>query len=115
MVKLSRRSAVSVALIGLAMGIGGCKPMPDTIKIGVAQPLSGDLAALGKDMVNGVQLAVDELNKVGYSVDGKLVMLELVVVDDKSDAAEGKKVAQQLVDAGEIGRASCRERVSRSV
>ncbi len=102
MVKLSRRCAVSVALIGLAMGIGGCKPMPDTIKIGVAQPLSGDLAALGKDMVNGVQLAVDELNKAGYSVDGKLVMLELVVVDDKSDAAEGKKVAQQLVDAGVV-------------
>ncbi len=103
MMKLSRRSAISAAVISLAVvGPSGCSRMPDTIKIGVAQPLSGGLAALGKDMVNGVQLAVDELNKAGFSVNGKVVTLEMVVVDDKSDAAEGKKVAQQLVDAGVV-------------
>lgn len=103
MMKLSRRSAISAAVISLAVvGLSGCNRMPDTIKIGVAQPLSGGLAALGKDMVNGVQLAVDELNKAGFSVNGKVVTLEMVVVDDKSDAAEGKKVAQQLVDAGVV-------------
>jgi branched-chain amino acid transport system substrate-binding protein len=103
MVKLSRRSAISAAVISLAItGLSGCTRMPDTIKIGVAQPLSGGLAALGKDMVNGVQLAVDELNKAGYSVDGKVVKLEVVAVDDKANPEEGKKVAQQLVDAGVV-------------
>ena len=103
MVKLSRRSAITAAVISLVVaGLSGCSRIPDTIKIGVAQPLSGGIGALGKDLVNGVQLAVDELNKAGFKVDGKLVTLEMVVVDDKSDPAEGKKVAQQLVDAGVV-------------
>jgi branched-chain amino acid transport system substrate-binding protein len=100
---ISCLSAISAAVICLAVAVlSGCSRMPDTIKIGVAQPLSGGIGALGKDLVNGVQLAVDELNKAGFKVDGKLVTLEIVVVDDKSDPAEGKKVAQQLVDAGVV-------------
>jgi len=76
--------------------------VPDTLKIGVAQPLSGPLAALGQDLLNGVNLAVGELNKGNYSIDGKRVTLEVVAVDDKADAATGKAVAQQLVDAGVV-------------
>jgi len=90
--------AAAVALLALA----GCSKVPDTIKIGVAQPLSGPLAALGTDLLNGVKLAVDELNKGGYSVDGKRVTLEVVPVDDRADAATGKTVAQQLVDSGVV-------------
>jgi branched-chain amino acid transport system substrate-binding protein len=76
--------------------------VPDTIKIGVAQPLSGSLAELGQDLLNGVTLAVEELNKQGFKVDGKPVTLEVVALDDKADSATGKAVAQQLVDAGVI-------------
>jgi branched-chain amino acid transport system substrate-binding protein len=98
-----RRSTISAALaLVLAMALAGCNRMPDTIKIGVAQPMSGGLAALGKDMANGVQLAVSELNKQGFKVNGKLVTLEMVALDDKADPEEGKKVAQQLVDAGVV-------------
>ena len=35
-------------------------------------------------------------------MDGKRVTLEVVAVDDKADAATGKAVAQQLVDAGVV-------------
>jgi branched-chain amino acid transport system substrate-binding protein len=98
---VSRRSAISAALV-LVMALAGCNRIPDTIKIGVAQPISGGLAALGQDLVNGVQLAVTELNKQGFKVNGKLVTLEMVVVDDKSNPEEGKKVAQTLVDAGVV-------------
>jgi branched-chain amino acid transport system substrate-binding protein len=93
-------SAVSVAAM-----LSGCqffKGVPDTIKIGVAQPLSGGLAPLGNDLLNGVKLAVDELNKQGFKVGGKSVTLEVVAVDDKANPEEGKKVAQQLVDAGVV-------------
>ncbi len=99
----SRRRAVSAVVIAFgSIALSGCDRTPDTIKIGVAQPLTGGIAALGKDLVNGVQLAVNELNKEGFKLNGKLVTLEMVVVDDKSNAAEGVKVAQQLVDAGVV-------------
>jgi branched-chain amino acid transport system substrate-binding protein len=53
-------------------------------------------------LLNGVTLAVKELNAAGFNVDGKQVTLEVVSVDDKSDVETGKKVAQQLVDAGVV-------------
>lgn len=101
--KQGRRVALlsTVALAAMAL-LAGCGKVPDTVKIGVAQPLSGPLGALGQDLLNGVKLAVAELNKEGFSVDGKRVLLEVVSVDDKADAATGKQVAQQLVDAGVV-------------
>lgn len=92
--------ASALATTGL---LTGCQPaVPDTIKIGVAQPLSGALAELGQDLLNGVTLAVEELNQQGFAIDGKPVKLEVVSVDDKADPATGKAVAQQLVDAGVV-------------
>lgn len=98
----SRHLLASALLAGgLLTGCGS--GVPDTIKIGVAQPLSGSLADLGQDLLNGVTLAVEELNKQGFKVDGKPVTLEVVALDDKADPATGKAVAQQLVDAGVVG------------
>ncbi len=99
-----RHFSAGLALAPFAAGglLTGCSNVPDTLKIGVAQPLSGPLTALGQDLLNGVNLAVGELNKGNYSIDGKRVTLEVVAVDDKADAATGKAVAQQLVDAGVV-------------
>lgn len=98
----SRRQAVTsaLALVAAATLLTGCNNTPSTIKIGVAQPMSGNLAALGQDMHNGVKLAVEELNKSGFKIKGKPVTIEIVAVDDRANAATGKEVAQQLVDAG---------------
>ncbi|WP_374676332.1 branched-chain amino acid ABC transporter substrate-binding protein [Ideonella sp.] len=88
------------ALIGLA-ALAGCSPgVPDTVKIGVAQPLSGPLKELGQDMVDGTRMAIEDINKQGLKIDGKLVTLELVTADDKADAEAGKAAAKQLVDQG---------------
>ena len=100
-----RRFAAGLALTTVAVSVAllsGCSRVPDTIKIGVAQPLSGPLGALGQDLLNGANLAVTELNKSNFTVDGKRVTLEVVAVDDKADSATGKTVAQQLVDAGVV-------------
>ena len=100
---IHRPAAACLAMAALAAALlAGCSKVPDTIRIGVAQPLSGPLAALGQDLLNGVNLAVAELNQGGYMVDGKRVTLEVVPVDDKADAATGKAVARQLVDAGVV-------------
>ena len=99
----SRRNVISALIISLCgVTLPGCNRTPDTIKIGVAQPLTGGLAALGKDMANGVQLAINELNKEGFKLNGKVVTLEMIAMDDKANPQEGVKVAQQLVDAGVI-------------
>ena len=98
-----RRAATSVLALALATTLlAGCDNAPSVIKIGVAQPMSGNLAALGQDMHNGVKLAVDELNKSGFKIKGKPVTIEIVAVDDRANAATGKEVAQQLVDAGVV-------------
>ena len=83
--------------------VGACSnSVPDTVKIGVAQPLSGPLARLGKDMLTGAQMAVNDLNAANYTVNGQRVKFELVSRDDKSNPAAGKTVAQELVDAGVV-------------
>ncbi len=99
-----RRFSAGLALTPFAAGglLAGCSRIPDTVRIGVAQPLSGPIAALGQDLLNGVTLAVQELNAAGFNVDGKRVTLEIVSVDDKSDVETGMKVAQELVDAGVV-------------
>jgi branched-chain amino acid transport system substrate-binding protein len=101
----TRRQATSLlaltAIAAVAL-LAGCDNSPSVIKIGVAQPMSGNLAALGQDMHNGVKLAVDELNKAGFKIKGKPFVIEIVAVDDRANAETGKQVAQQLVEAGVV-------------
>ena len=49
--------AVAAALVTSTVLLAGCDNPPATVRIGVAQPLSGNLAALGQDLHNGVKLA----------------------------------------------------------
>ena len=97
------KSALAFGVVGATTGfLSGCNNVPSSIKIGVAQPMSGGLAALGQDMLNGVKLAVAELNKEGFKIKGQPVTLEIVAVDDRASSVTGKEVAQQLVDAGVV-------------
>ena len=69
------------------------------VKLGSAEPLTGELAHLGKDSENGSRLAVEEINAKGdLIIDGKKVKLELVSEDDAADPKTATQVAQKLVD-----------------
>jgi branched-chain amino acid transport system substrate-binding protein len=73
------------------------------IRIGVGQPLSGELAAMGQDMVNGARMAVDTINAAGgVEVDGRYLPLELVTADDRANAEAGVRAAQALVAQGVV-------------
>jgi len=88
-----------LSLVVAACGLAGCGPqVPDVVRIGVAQPLSGPSAARGQDILDGVKLAAAELNATGFKIHGKPVKIEVVVRDDKADKDTAKKVAQELVD-----------------
>lgn len=78
--------------------LSACSRQVD-VKIGVGAPMTGNLAHIGKDIAQGAQVAVDELNADNFTINGKRAHFELVVEDDKSDPTEGKAAAQRLIDA----------------
>jgi branched-chain amino acid transport system substrate-binding protein len=94
--------ALPLILVASLAVLTGCDNIPATVKIGVAQPLSGGEGAQGQDLLNGVTLAVAELNKEGFKIKGKPVTLEIVSMDDKGDPDTGKEVAQKMLDAGVV-------------
>lgn len=76
---------------------------PQTILIGLAAPLTGPSARIGKDLQNGAQLAIDDANAKHPTIGGKPVVYKLVAADDQSDPRTAVAVAQQLVDQHVIG------------
>jgi branched-chain amino acid transport system substrate-binding protein len=90
-----RMVAAMLALFALA----GCNRQVD-VRIGVAAPMSGTLAQYGKDIVNGAQIAVDELNGDHFLIDGKPARFQLVVEDDQASPEAGQDAARRLIKAG---------------
>jgi len=77
---------------------------PDTIKIGHAAPLTGNIAHLGKDNENGVRMAVDEINAAGGAeIAGKKIKIEMISEDDQADPKTATTVAQRFVDQKVVG------------
>ncbi|MDR5781133.1 branched-chain amino acid ABC transporter substrate-binding protein [Caballeronia sp. LZ065] len=74
-----------------------------TVLIGIAGPLTGPSARIGKDLENGARLAIDDANARHPTLDGKPVTFALVSVDDASDPRTAVTVAQQLVDQHVVG------------
>ncbi|WP_224045105.1 branched-chain amino acid ABC transporter substrate-binding protein [Paraburkholderia unamae] len=77
---------------------GAASAQEVVVKIGVASPLTGGGAAYGKDIENGVRLAVDEANATHPVIGGKPVKFVIDSQDDQSDPRIGVQVAQQLAD-----------------
>ncbi len=65
-----------------------------TFKVGIIGPLTGASADFGIPLLNGIKLAVDEINAVGGYL-GK--PLELIIKDDKANPDEGLKQSQALI------------------
>lgn len=64
------------------------------VRIGVIGPFTGPSADFGVPMLNGIQLAVDEINAVGGYLGRPL---QLVIKDDKGDPDQGRKASEELV------------------
>src|SRR3972149_5180292 len=63
------------------------------IKIGFISPLSGGMAANGKDMLTGIELYREE---IGYQAAGRKI--ELLVEDDEANPATGLTKTRKLVE-----------------
>lgn len=75
----------------------------ETVLIGLAGPLTGPSARIGKDLENGARLAIDDVNKTHPTLGGKAVTFKLQSEDDQSDPRVAVAVAQRLVDSGAAG------------
>lgn len=88
---------IAFAVLAISM-LGACTRTID-VKIGVVAPMSGPLGTYGKDMAQGAQVAMDELNAEAFRISGKHANFTLVIEDDKADKAVGVAAAKRLVDA----------------
>jgi branched-chain amino acid transport system substrate-binding protein len=73
------------------------------VKIGFAAPMTGANAAYGKDLENGVRLAIEEANAQKIKIGDKVAQFQLVSEDDQADPRIGVQAAQKLVDSGVSG------------
>ena len=102
--KTVKISALSAAiLLGSFASTSAWAADGETVVIGLAGPLTGPSARIGKDLENGAQLAIDDINKQHPTIGGKAVTFKLQSEDDQSDPRTAVAVAQRLVDSGVAG------------
>ncbi len=89
----------SFILAALALALSACSSGTQTIRIGVIMAVTGDAASLGVDMVNGIRMAVDQVNTKG-GIKGKPV--EIIVEDGRCNGSDAASAAQKLVNVDKV-------------
>lgn len=87
-------SALFMTVMLVAVAPAFAQTEANTLKIGVIGPFSGASADFGVPMLNGIQMAVDEINAVGGYSGRKL---EIVKKDDEAKPDVGFKLSNELV------------------
>ena len=92
---------------GAALGAAGLLGAPsivraeeESIKVGILQPLSGGLEALGNQGVQGAKLALEEANDAGGVLGGR--RFEIVVADTKTDPKTAVERTNALIRGDEV-------------
>ncbi|TAN27795.1 MAG: branched-chain amino acid ABC transporter substrate-binding protein [Castellaniella sp.] len=98
MSRLTQLTTLTAAIL-LATGAGTASAASGPIKIGVQAPITGEYAAEGQGIQNGVKLLVDEQNKAGGLLGRKI---QVTVCDDEGKAAQAAICARKLVNDGVI-------------
>jgi branched-chain amino acid transport system substrate-binding protein len=97
------RLAAVFALAVFALAAVGCgsdsddSADGDAFRIGLEAPLSGELSVLGEGMLEGAELAANQLND-GDGILGRQV--EIVPIDDAGDAETGVEAAEEAIEDG---------------
>ncbi len=94
-------SVILVLTLALTLfaGCGASSSNANVIKIGVNYELSGDVATYGQSSVQGIELAIEQINKAG-GVNGK--QIEIVKYDNKSEPSEGTTLATKLMTKDKV-------------
>jgi branched-chain amino acid transport system substrate-binding protein len=103
---ITRRHVLAAASLAAAAMLVACaQPKPPSVSnaheiaIGVAGPMTGDLAVFGEQLRRGAEAAVEDVNAKG-GVLGR--QLRLVIADDQCDPRKAVNAAHSLVDQGVV-------------
>jgi branched-chain amino acid transport system substrate-binding protein len=96
------RSALALALVVALLVSPLAVPTPSSaqsgpIKLGMLAPLTGPFAQIGKDMVNGTEMYLDE---IGRQVNGRKI--ELIVEDTEGTPATALNKSRKLVEQDKV-------------
>lgn len=89
----------SLKLIGLAFGASialSSAALAQDVTIAVAGPMTGTESAFGRQMKNGAEMAVSDINAAG-GVNGKKLALD--IEDDACDPKQARSVAEKIAGA----------------
>jgi len=92
-----KKFLVGGIVASIFLGGCGCKREKNVVKIALACPLTGDIAAMGQGMKNAAEMAIEEANKAS-----KDIIFELVAFDDRADPKDAVNVAAQIVSNKDI-------------
>lgn len=90
---------IAILIFALTAALISPVILADTLKLGALMPMTGALAEYGTSSLNGVKLAVEQINQAG-GVLGQ--PLELIVGDDQTNPQAGIAAAKQLVSAHQV-------------
>lgn len=100
---------ILMAVVLFAVAAGGCPPAaappepeapaPVEVVIGLSAPLSGPAAEYGQDVLNGVDMAVNDINEAGgITIDGQNYVFRVIYLDDAADPTMAVTNARRLRD-----------------
>jgi branched-chain amino acid transport system substrate-binding protein len=92
--------AIALIVTSLAGCSGKKQPTDEAIKIGMIAPMTGPQQFEGQTEVNAVKMAVDEVNKAGGILGGR--MITLISEDDMAKPADGVSAIEKLITKDKV-------------
>ena len=97
-VRTSCSLSLALVAVSLASAHAADAEKPLVVRIAHGGPVSGPIAALGKDEENGVRMAIDELNARKLQLGGRPVHWKLEAGDDAGDPGQATALARRFCD-----------------
>lgn len=91
-------SLVGVVFIVLGLGVENA----EVIKVGYTAPFTGPAAEFGTNGWRGVQLAVEDVNEKGITLDGKTYKIEIIRYDSICEPTEAVANVRKLILEDEV-------------
>jgi branched-chain amino acid transport system substrate-binding protein len=90
---------IAAAASAAALGATAPASAQQTLKFGLAMPLTGSQSSYGKDQIKATEWAVEDINKKG-GVNGK--KLEVIVLDTQADPTVGINAVNRLINVDKV-------------